>query len=212
MLSNPDHMANPVRLPGWLQTRLSEVFRNPIHYEASHYGPINALLSTYFPPDRNFLVKPQARLRREDDPSVATRQSTDSYGQAVGTHNDDRLPDFLVCLGSALLHADIPLLLFEVKLQHITEAECAEQLDGYSLWARQYLQQRVANVGQGGRPLWALVMHGSECTMHYFADANLKHVQITYSKVMDDYFLMVMESIRNGTPPPPVMPGTNLPS
>lgn len=54
-----------------------------------------------------------------------------------------------------MLHGDVPLLLFEVKLQHVTEVECGEQIDAYISWARYYLRQRVANIGQGGRPLWA---------------------------------------------------------
>lgn len=52
------------------------------------------------------------------------------------------------------------------------------------------------------------VMRGPECTMYFFRDADLDHVQINFSNVMDAEFVMVLESIRNATHPA-FLPTTN---
>ncbi|KAF8587969.1 hypothetical protein K439DRAFT_1285173, partial [Ramaria rubella] len=109
-------------------------------YEASWYGPLNMLLTTYFPASKGFNVKPQARLRQ---PSADPRERTsiDSYGQTVGTYDDDSNPDFLVSIGTSSLHADTPLLIYEVKREGMDEGEATLQLDRYIEWAKQYQRQ-----------------------------------------------------------------------
>jgi len=88
----------PVQLPNWLLRRFNAVYHEPPHYESSYYGPINMLLTTYFPAMDGYLVKPQARLRQP--PSPGARTSIDSTGQIVDTRSDDGNPDSLVSKGS----------------------------------------------------------------------------------------------------------------
>lgn len=52
-----------VTFPPWLVGRFQTMFTNPPHFEASWYGPINAILNLFFPVTEGFLVKPQPRLR-----------------------------------------------------------------------------------------------------------------------------------------------------
>jgi hypothetical protein len=141
-------------LPTWLHQRFQAMYDNPPHYEASYYGPITMLLTTYFPAHHEFLVKPQPRLRRS--PSVAnSTTSLDSYGQTVSTHNDDDIPDFLVCLGSTLVDADVPFLLCEVKREANIAQDSPHQLDRYIGWMR-LAQLSVANI-----QVHVIVIHGS---------------------------------------------------
>ena len=97
----------PVSVPDWLLARFDAIYKEPAHYEASYYGPINMLLTCYFSAADGFMVKPQARLRDPPTPGACT--SIDSFGQDVGTHATDGNPDFLVSTGSAQLHSDVHL-------------------------------------------------------------------------------------------------------
>jgi len=136
----------PVQVPNWLLHRFKAVYHEPPHYESSYYGPINMLLTTYFPAVDGYLVKPQARLRQP--PSPGARTSIDSTGQKVGTRSDDGNPDFLVSKGSPTLDADVPLLIYEVKRHDVGDAEAAHQIDRYIEWGMQYLSQLGSPMGR----------------------------------------------------------------
>ncbi|GLB39460.1 hypothetical protein LshimejAT787_0606220 [Lyophyllum shimeji] len=62
--------AAPPMLPAWLDGHLRNIVNAipRIHFEHSMYGPLNAYLQTFFPPDRAFMIKPQGMLRPELHP------------------------------------------------------------------------------------------------------------------------------------------------
>lgn len=140
---NPDMNVNPpVVVPDWLLDRFDALYAMPPHYEASYYGPVNMLLTTFFPATMRFLVKPQARIR--EPPVPGGRTSNDSYGQTVGTSDKDGNPDFLVSTGTAALDSDVPFLIYEVKPGEEDEIESQVQMERYMQWARQYQRQVAA--------------------------------------------------------------------
>ena len=126
----------PVTTPPWLLARFETIYADPPHYEASLYGPINALLTVHFPAVDHFLVKPQAHLHQPPMPGQCT--SIDSMCQHIGTFDDDGNPDFLVSFGSPQLHLDIPLLIYEMKQEKESFMEAAGQVDSYISWAKEY--------------------------------------------------------------------------
>jgi len=146
----------PVIIPQWLLDRFKAIYTNAPHYEASYYGPMNSLLTVYFPAADGFMVKPQARLRQA--PTPGARTSIDSQGQRVGTFDTDGNPDFLVGIGSAKLHCDIPLLIYELKKEGESFADVAPQMDEYITWAKDYQEQVIGT----RRPIWAVLMIGSK--------------------------------------------------
>ncbi|KAH7903814.1 hypothetical protein BJ138DRAFT_966139, partial [Hygrophoropsis aurantiaca] len=122
----------------WLSQRLLTVSLTPPHYENSWYGPVTGLLTTYFPTGGQFLVKPQARLRQPPAPG-ALRTSTDSYGQTTShADNNDPIPDFVVCVGSATAELDIPFLILEVKRDEKELAAMSVQQKRYTDWLENY--------------------------------------------------------------------------
>lgn len=129
----------PVTIPNWLLGRFDSLYQKPPHYEASYYGPINMMLTTFFPSAKRFLVKPQARLR--NPPAPGGRTSSDSYGQIVGTSDKDGNPDFLVSTGTSALDSDVPFLIYEIKRDDEDEFLSAIQMERYMLWAREYQRQ-----------------------------------------------------------------------
>jgi hypothetical protein len=135
----------PVVVPNWLEGRFASLSGQSPHYEASYYGPINMLLTTYFPAADGFNVKPQPRLR-----SLVANQgqriSIDSYGGSVGTSSDDPIPDFLVSIGSSKLGKDVPILIYEVKRSDEEETEAGIQMDRYIHWAGNYQSTLVGAI------------------------------------------------------------------
>ncbi|KAH7904206.1 hypothetical protein BJ138DRAFT_984546, partial [Hygrophoropsis aurantiaca] len=105
-------------------------------YENSWYGPVNMMLTTYFPASQHFMVKPQARLRQP--PAPGARTSTDSYRQTVGTSNTDKVPDFLACIGGREPDGDIPFLILEVKKEDAPPGASNAQIMDYTEWVRHY--------------------------------------------------------------------------
>jgi hypothetical protein len=162
----------PVTIPPWLLARFNAIYTNPPHYEASYYGPVNSLLTVYFPAADGFMVKPQARLRQP--PTPGGRTSIDSQGQKVGTFDDDGNPDFLVNIGSAQLHHDIPLLIYELKKHGESFADAVAQIDRYVMWAKDY-QRQVTGIK---RPIWAVLMIGSE-SHTYYLDPTSEHINFS---------------------------------
>jgi hypothetical protein len=146
-------------------------------------------LTVYFPAADGFLVKPQARLRQP--PTPGGRTSIDSQGQHVGTFDDDGNPDFLVNIGSAQLHHDIPLLIYELKKHGQSFADAVAQLDRYIMWAKDY-QRQVTGIK---RPIWAVLMIGSE-SHAYYLDPDSS--QIDYSNIaINSTGLEIVEILRN---------------
>jgi len=164
----------PVTTLAWLLDRFEAIYVNPPHYEASYYGPINALLTVHFPAADRFLVKPQARLRQP--PTPGQRTSIDSVGQRVGTFDNDGNPDFLISFGSPQLHQDIPLLIYEVKQEKESFTEAAGQMDGYISWAKEY-QRQVTGTPP---PIWAVLVIGSESYIFFLDPASN---QVGYSEL-----------------------------
>jgi hypothetical protein len=164
-----------VTTPPWLLNRFQALYRNPPHYEASYYGPVNALLNVHFPAADGFLVKPQARLRQP--PKLGGRTSIDSVGQLVGTFDDDGNPDFLVSYGSAQLHQDVPLLIYEVKTEGMSFEAAAAQLDRYITWGKDYQRQVTGTE----KKIWGVLVIGSQSYIFYL-DPSDKHVQ--YSELL----------------------------
>ena len=70
------------------QNRLIERLRNTVtsnpHYEATWYGPYNAVLSHYFPYQQRFLIKPQPKLRE----AIAESLSEDSFSSILAQSSD----------------------------------------------------------------------------------------------------------------------------
>jgi hypothetical protein len=157
----------------WLLGRFNEIRTHPPHYESSYYGPINMLLTTYFPARDGFIVKPQTRLRW--GPGPQGRTSTDSYGQSVGISNEDINPDFLVSIGTPRADSDVPLLIVEVKREGEDFGEAALQIDRYCNWARRY-QQNIAAWG-GKADVAALLVMGSSCWVFEMVHNSFSHTR-----------------------------------
>ena len=151
----------PVDIPNWLLNRFDALYLQPPHYEASYYGPINMLLTTFFTSQKGFLVKPQARLR--DPPSPGGRTSSDSYGQTVGTSDKDGNPDFLVSTATSMLHCDVPFLIYEIKRDDQDEILASRQMDRYINWAREY-QRHVSPWARVG--VYAVLVLGSKSIVY----------------------------------------------
>jgi hypothetical protein len=184
----------PVQLPNWLLRRFNAVYHEPPHYESSYYGPINMLLTTYFPAMDGYLVKPQARLRQP--PSPGARTSIDSTGQTVGTRSDDGNPDFLVSKGSPTLDADVPLLIYEVKRHDVGDAEAAHQIDRYIEWGMQYLNHLGSPMGR----MRAVLVIGSKSKLFMLdwgPQSQAVHAEYDLDTTGDE-ILAILQNIRDG--------------
>ncbi|KAF8580361.1 hypothetical protein K439DRAFT_1637103 [Ramaria rubella] len=114
------------------------------------------LLALYFPTEKQFMIKPQAKLRPpllwsedieeslDDDPD----QSFDPYHQPVQTRSDGPEmevfePDFLVVEGSQTMDDDIPFFLLEAKRDDLSMGAAVQQTWDYltRMWG---IQKRVA--------------------------------------------------------------------
>lgn len=69
-----NHLVNPQPLLAtqillWVRTRIHNAISpvDGVHYEASLYGPFNNLFNLVFPVQQNFMIQPQAVLRKEWD-------------------------------------------------------------------------------------------------------------------------------------------------
>jgi hypothetical protein len=124
-------------VPDWLLDRFDALYRQPHHEASSYYGPINMMLTTFFPSTMRFVVRTPARLR---DPLAPGRSSSDPYDQIIGTSDKDGNPDFLVCIRTSTYGADVPFLIYVVKRDHDDDEEVAFQLqmERYIQWARRY--------------------------------------------------------------------------
>ena len=184
-----------VRTPEWLLGRFEALYKDPPHYEASYYGPINGLLTVHFPVADGFLVTPQARLRQP--PKGEGRTSIDSVGQVVGTFDDDGSPDFVVSYGSAELHQDVPLLIYEVKNEDTSFESTAAQMDRYIAWGKEYQGQ-----AQGAeREIWGVLVIGSKSNIFYLDPKSLK--QVKYSEfglnTMGTHIMELLQTVREST-------------
>src|SRR5258707_7469287 len=114
-------------IPDWLAARLQSAGGQlSPRYEASLYGPINCLLTWYFPITQQFMIKPQGKIRPQyssdivDDEDLV-RVSLDSYGGEVlsrdesGGEQSVKIPDFTVVKATASLHNDRVLMIVEAK-------------------------------------------------------------------------------------------------
>jgi hypothetical protein len=189
-------MANIVAVPDWLLERFSNMHAHSPHYEASFYGPITMLLTTYFPAKAQFMVKPQPRLRRSPEP--LGRTSIDSYSQSVGTHDDDLTPDFLVSVGTSDLHSDVPLIIIEVKREGEEFSSAFAQLDRYCGWIKTY-QERMAPWGAGSVAAAILVI-GTECWMVQMVEESdvVNVTRIHGTGITDISMLTIFQRFRDG--------------
>ena len=112
-------------VPGWVADRFNTLYRQP--YDASSYRDvINAMLTSLFPTTKRFIVKTQP-LR-----SIS-----------MGHSNADGNFDFVVCIRTPTLDADVPFLLYVVKRDDEDEASSQVYMERYVHWARRY-QSRVS--------------------------------------------------------------------
>jgi hypothetical protein len=127
--------------PDWLYERITAVGGpDGARYEASLYGPINGLLSAYFPVTESFMVKPQPKIRPEYMPHPADpfpRSSLDSYHASVipraygGRENPLKEPDFVVVKATQARDNDRIILVIEVKPHGTAPEHGREQLQDY---------------------------------------------------------------------------------
>src|ERR1700733_7852100 len=130
-------------MPAWLAGRVRAAGGNLApRYEASLYGPINCLLTWHFPLARQFMIKPQPKIRPEYISDIPpgedqVRTSIDSYGGEVlprdekGGEKRVKIPDFIVVKATASLHDDRPLMIAEIKRGVVTVDSAGEQLASY---------------------------------------------------------------------------------
>ena len=150
----------PSHVLDWVKEWLHEVVKNSdvkeerTRYENSTYGPIGSILNSIFPADRQFKIKPQAALRRHQDPFSESgdqndepQLSDDSYTDTVhsrkmGREKHRRFPDFLVAkrgipeVGNASDDQgkgfnDIILLIIEIKRADEAPKQSAMQIKNY---------------------------------------------------------------------------------
>lgn len=113
-------------VPGWLLDRFNTLYRQP--YDISSYRDvINTMLTALFPTTKRFIVKP-----------LPIRE----LSQGRSTNTDGNL-DFLVCIRTPTLHADVPFLIYAMKRDNEDEAVSQMYMERYIQWARRY-QGRVS--------------------------------------------------------------------
>ncbi|KAI0943246.1 hypothetical protein AcW1_002457 [Taiwanofungus camphoratus] len=168
-------------IPQWLRDRFAAISSvDAVHYESSLYGPINMLLTEYFPARGRFLVKPQPRLREPLVPGG--RASTDSYGQSVGTSDDDNIPDFVVAVGGSQLNSDTLFLVLEVKRDGSKPGATAVQIERYTKWVRDNQQGMLPFAGVNDQTSAVILACGVKCTilkLYASGICNMSFVDIT---------------------------------
>jgi len=191
----------PVDIPGWLLERFNANFEEDPHYEASYYGPINMLLTSYFPATNNFIVKPQARLQMLAPPGV--QGSRDSYGRNVIALAVDHQPDFVVCKvlekRGQVPAVDVPLLILEAKRGVRPSGSSEAQIERYMDWARGYqVGTAQSGQGQGGQRqikvdyLYAVLVKGGECEVYLLREML---TTVFYYNIVDDFMRLVFEDV-----------------
>lgn len=111
----------------WLPLRFLDCITTPLaKYEASMYGPFNAVLHHLFPLADSFMTKPQGLLRMHRDPDhTGGRVSIDSMGGPVfhrrveepvdSKEPSPKQPDFLVVKAGPAYGKDLPVVVVEIK-------------------------------------------------------------------------------------------------
>ncbi|KAG5349369.1 hypothetical protein C0989_004354 [Termitomyces sp. Mn162] len=157
-------------LEPWLQTRILNISENPPRYEASWYGPYNALLSHFFPYTRQFMVKPQPKLRprRAINPGESISNiSLASAGYPVQSHavldesrleSDVFIPDFIVAKATESLEADQSLLQVEIKVH---TDETSWEMGRVQL--QRYMSRHMCSEGS---TIYGLLICGGEAEMY----------------------------------------------
>ncbi|KAL0950472.1 hypothetical protein HGRIS_010417 [Hohenbuehelia grisea] len=179
----PDIFRNdPV--PEWIVRRFERIEKNPPRYEASLRGPHNAILNSYFPPHRNFLIKTEPKLRTTassaPSPPATGRTSIDSNGREVECRNDDDIPDFMVCSATDDLHGDIPLLIWELKRNF---GPNANQILRYHQWAFDVSEGRP----DGQRGILVCLVEGNyvtSYTLHRGGGKWISHTELSYAHIL----------------------------
>ncbi|OCB91454.1 hypothetical protein A7U60_g1299 [Sanghuangporus baumii] len=146
------------RFPDWLQQRLQNQFdptqRPSAPYEFSLYGVINELLFSQFPPDRKFIIKPQASLRAthyagSQVPVSGSFSQAPQQPNTSGGASSNQIPilaDFVVVKGHEELNHDIIVCIVEVKRDEVSKDQAVQQISEYLLrataerWNVGYLQ------------------------------------------------------------------------
>jgi len=130
-------------IPDWLAAHLRSAGGElSPRYEASLYGPITCLLVLHFPLARQYMIKPQGKIRPQYTPDISddeglVRVSLDSYGGEVlsrderGGEQSVKIPDFTVVKATASLHGDRVLLIVEVKHPDIPLDSAVTQMAEY---------------------------------------------------------------------------------
>ncbi|KAG2123468.1 hypothetical protein DEU56DRAFT_760026 [Suillus clintonianus] len=185
---------NPVIEP-WLISRIQNLIAQEVHYENSWYGPINTLLSTYFPVYEGFLVKPQARLRTRTDSTHSSTSSVDSSDQPVQTRSDGTFPGFIVARGFPELHEDIPFLILEAKNLDEGPGVTAIQKDKYIRWAAHY-QELVTKRGHQVGNFWVILMTKTHCEVWNVDESGMFVNASVYHSIISQDVLDLLHTIR----------------
>ncbi|KAN0085720.1 hypothetical protein V8E55_006854 [Tylopilus felleus] len=172
----------PLQPEQWLVQRLENIAQFDPRFEASWYGPYNALLSHYFPYQQQFLIKPQPKIRDAEEadvsfssvqaePSIELDESLDedsfaavdlsmnSMGFATFTGTGRiYIPDFIVAKATQFASHDRPLLIAEVKVDEPTDefdwVTYQNQLDEY--------MDSLSNQMSSDTPLVGLLICGTK--------------------------------------------------
>ncbi|KAF8130339.1 hypothetical protein EV363DRAFT_1219313 [Boletus edulis] len=171
-----------LRPDGWLTRRLANVAEFSPRFEASWYGPYNALLSHYFPYQQHFLVKPQPRVRAvqpeigdisfssiqadsstisSDEANFSADLSMTSMGNFAVHGGSTIVPDFIVTKATEFASHDKALLLVEVKP---CMPDIESDMVAYEYQMDSYMD-RIAEQLEEGRRLVGLLVCGTEVTI-----------------------------------------------
>ncbi|KAG5634056.1 hypothetical protein H0H81_003593 [Sphagnurus paluster] len=124
----------------WLPIRFLDSLTTPLaKYEASLYGPFDAVLHHIFPLADRFMTKPQGLLRtlQQPDASESGRVSIDSMGAPVLPRirqlreSTPKQPDFLVVKAGPFYGKDVPVVLVEIKRHDTILSEDHNQMSEY---------------------------------------------------------------------------------
>lgn len=151
-------------------------------FEASWYGPYNALLSHYSPYQQCFLVKPQPKVRevepeigdisfssiQADSSAISSNEasfsadlSMTSMGNFVVHGGSIIMPDFIVTKATEFASHDKVLLLVEVKPR---TPETESDMAAYMYQMDSYMDRVAEQLPEGAR-LVGLLVCGTEVTI-----------------------------------------------
>lgn len=178
----PNQLLPSLQPEEWLTERLTNVGASDPHYEASWYGPYNALLSHYFPYQQRFLIKPQPRIRHPfiddgdfsfssieaessivmDGPITAdTDAPVTSFGGLARHSGFTFIPDFIVAKATKFTSQDTALLLVEVKVRE-PATHSAKRSNSYQM--NKYMSTLVDQMLEGAK-LVGLLVCGTDVTV-----------------------------------------------